>query len=118
MALLAPMDKTTPRGRRPLRVTALALSSAAAIGLMVGLNVGQPTAAAPATTAGTTAAPWAGYADLVEQVMPSVVAITVTERGPQPAGRRPAAASGNSASAGPNGACRVPTATCRVPTAR
>ena len=53
---------------------ALALSSAAAIGLLVGLN------AVPASHAETptplTAAPWAGYADLIEQIMPSVVTVT------------------------------------------
>ncbi len=52
----------------------LALSSAAAIGLLVGLN------AVPASHAETpiplTAAPWAGYADLIEQIMPSVVTVT------------------------------------------
>jgi len=53
---------------------ALALSSAAAIGLLVGLN------AVPASHAETptplTAAPWAGYADLIEEIMPSVVTVT------------------------------------------
>ena len=53
---------------------ALALSSAAAIGLLVGLN------AVPASHADTptplTAAPWAGYADLIEEIMPSVVTVT------------------------------------------
>jgi serine protease Do len=78
MALDLSTDKRTRRDRRPLRVTALALSSAAVIGLLVGLNSGEPTAAA-ATNQATTAAPWAGYADLVEQVMPSVVAITATQ---------------------------------------
>ncbi len=77
MTLNASTDKTTRRGRRPLQITALALSSAAVIGLMVGLNSGQSTVAV-AATAPVTSVPWAGYADLVEQVMPSVVAITVT----------------------------------------
>jgi serine protease Do len=63
-------------GRRPLRLTALALSSAAAIGLLAGVNIGQPSVAAPATPG--IATPWSGYADLIEQVMPSVVAITAT----------------------------------------
>ncbi len=81
MALHQSTDKTAGRGRRPLRVAALALSSAAAIGLMVGLNSSQSTVAVAATTAATAAAPWAGYADLIEQVMPSVVAITVTHSG-------------------------------------
>ena len=109
MALLAPMDKTTPRGRRPLRVTALALSSAAAIGLMVGLNVGQPTVAAPATTTATTAAPWAGYADLIEQVMPSVVAITVTHpAGNQPVADQPQERQFHFGQQGPNGDMQGP----------
>ncbi len=77
MTTSAPTDPTARRGRQPLRVAALALSSAAVIGLMVGLNSGQPQVASAATPAAT-AAPWAGYADLIEQVMPSVVAITVT----------------------------------------
>ncbi len=81
MALHASTDKTAGRGRRPLRVAALALSSAAVVGLMVGLNSGQPTVAVAATAQATTAAPWSGYADLIEQVMPSVVAITVTHSG-------------------------------------
>ena len=75
-------DGTVRRGRRPLRVAALGLSSAAVIGLMVGLNSSPSTVASAATPApAPTAAPWAGYADLIEQVMPSVVAITVTHSG-------------------------------------
>ena len=65
-------------GRRPLRLTAIALSSAAAIGLLAGVNIGQPSVAAPTTP--STAAPWSGYADLIEQVMPSVVGITATRQ--------------------------------------
>ena len=42
MALDLSTDKGTRRDRRPLRVTALALSSAAVIGLLVGLNSGEP----------------------------------------------------------------------------
>ena len=53
---------------------ALGLSSAAAIGLLVGMN------AVPASYADTAtplaAAPWAGYADLIEEIMPSVVTVT------------------------------------------
>ncbi len=53
---------------------ALALSSAAAIGLLVGIN------AVPASHAETAtpliSAPWAGYADLIEQIMPSVVTVS------------------------------------------
>jgi hypothetical protein len=63
--------------RRPLRLSALALSSAAAIGLLAGVNFGHPGVAATAAPVTPSAqAPWAGYADLIEQVMPSVVAIT------------------------------------------
>jgi len=79
MALHLSTDKKAWRGRRPLRITVLALSSAAVIGLMVGLNSGSPTTAV-AATAPAISAPWAGYADLVEQVMPSVVSITVTHQ--------------------------------------
>ena len=62
--------------KRSLRLPpiALALSSAAAIGLMVGLNA-VPMSHAE-TTAPLTAAPWAGYADLIEKIMPSVVTVT------------------------------------------
>ena len=88
MALDLSTDKRTGRDRRPLRVTALALSSAAVIGLMVGLNSGETTPASAATGQATAAAPWAGYADLVEQVMPSVVAITATHNTQQPHGCR------------------------------
>jgi serine protease Do len=79
MALHLSTDKRARRGRRPLRITVLALSSAAVIGLMVGLNSGSPTTAAAATVPAVSA-PWAGYADLVEKVMPSVVSITVTHQ--------------------------------------
>ena len=65
-----------PSGRPRQRFTAIALSSAAAIGLLAGVNLAHPGVAAPAAQAPATAAPWAGYADLIEQVMPSVVAIT------------------------------------------
>ncbi|MGI9433788.1 MAG: Do family serine endopeptidase [Geminicoccaceae bacterium] len=70
--------------RRRLKPIALALSSAAMIGLLVGLN------AVPASQAETApplaAAPWAGYADLIEEIMPSVVTVkTSVDRGPDPA---------------------------------
>ncbi len=72
MNVLKSQTKKT-RGLR-LPPIALALSSAAAIGLLVGLN------AVPASHAETspplTAAPWAGYADLIEEIMPSVVTVT------------------------------------------
>jgi serine protease Do len=80
MALHLSTDDKTRRGRRSLRVTALALSSAAVIGLMVGLNSDPQTAVAAANVP-VAAAPWAGYADLVQKVMPSVVQITVTHQG-------------------------------------
>ncbi len=68
-----PSRQSTPRRRAGL---ALALSSAAAIGLMVGANAVPPLHAAdPAPVA---AAPWAGYADLVEHVMPAVVTVVAT----------------------------------------
>ena len=64
-------------GRR-LRLTAVMLGSVAAIGLVAGSGVlQQGRAANPVTT--TTGSPthaWPGYADLVEQVLPSVVSIT------------------------------------------
>jgi serine protease Do len=70
-------EQQTGTRRRPLRLSALALSSAAAIGPLAGVNLGQPGVAAPAAPATPAAqAPWSGYADLIEQVMPSVVAIT------------------------------------------
>jgi serine protease Do len=68
-----------PTRARRLRLAALGLSSAAAIGLAVGMGASHPTDAAPATEkaapAGATQA-WPGYADLIEQIMPSVVAVT------------------------------------------
>ena len=58
---------------------ALALSSAAAIGLLVGINA-VPTSHAETATP-LTSAPWAGYADLIEEIMPSVVTVaTKVER--------------------------------------
>ncbi len=79
MDLRAFPNEAARRVRRPLRVTAIALSSVAAIALLAGMNSSQSSQAAPATPAyGTPATPWTGYADLIEQVMPSVVAITAT----------------------------------------
>jgi serine protease Do len=67
-------NTTTGRRRRPLRIAALALSSAAAIGIVAGMN------AVPATSASSTApivgTPSPGYADLIERVMPAVVSVT------------------------------------------
>ncbi len=66
---------------------ALALSSAAAIGLLVGINA-VPTSHAETPTP-LTSAPWAGYADLIEQIMPSVVTVTTqTNREADPAADR------------------------------
>jgi serine protease Do len=65
---------------RPLRLAAIGLSSAAAISLLVGMNAVQATdqdAGATQSVAPQTGA-WAGYADLIEQVMPSMVGITAT----------------------------------------
>jgi serine protease Do len=71
-----------PGRRRPLRLAAIGLSSAAAISLLVGLNAVQATDQSAATATPQSVAPqtgaWAGYADLIEQVMPSVVGITST----------------------------------------
>jgi serine protease Do len=91
MGLRAFPNETARRVRRPLRLTAIALSSVAAIALLAGMNSSQPSQAAPATPVYGT--PWTGYADLIEQVMPSVVAITATRSasnhlvGDQPGGR-------------------------------
>ncbi len=72
MNSLKPQTIKTRRPRLPS--IALALSSAAAIGLMVGVNA-VPMSHAE-TPAPLTAAPWAGYADLIEEIMPSVVTVT------------------------------------------
>jgi serine protease Do len=75
-----------PGRRRPLRLATIGLSSAAAISLLVGMNAVQATdqdrAATPQTAAPQSGA-WAGYADLIEQVMPSVVGITATRGTPE-----------------------------------
>jgi serine protease Do len=69
--------------RRRGGVVALALSSAATIGLLVGMNALPPAGAANPAPAAAAAAPWHGYADLVERIMPAVVTVTTT-RGAQP----------------------------------
>ena len=66
--------RTKGRANRRGPGLALALSSAAAIGLLVGINA-VPTSHAETPTP-LTSAPWAGYADLIEQIMPSVVTVT------------------------------------------
>jgi serine protease Do len=77
-----PEQKST-RARR-VRLAALGLSSAAVIGLAVGMGPSHPSDAAPATERATPARAtqaWPGYADLIEQVMPSVVAVTSQRTG-------------------------------------
>ncbi|MEM7021514.1 MAG: Do family serine endopeptidase [Pseudomonadota bacterium] len=74
--------KITGRYRRPLRLAAIALSSAAAVAIVAGLNTGKATSAASTTP--IVATPWPGYADLIERVMPAVVSVTV-QRAPRAA---------------------------------
>jgi serine protease Do len=71
---------TTGRHRRSLRVAAIAMSSAAAVALLTGIHSGTATTTSPATP--IAAAPWSGYADLVEKVMPAVVSVTVERTAP------------------------------------
>ncbi len=78
MTILKTQTKTM-RGRR-LPPIALALSSAAAIGLLVGINAVPASRAETPTPAPLTAAPWVGYADLVESIMPSVVTVTTSTK--------------------------------------
>jgi serine protease Do len=67
---------TTPgRRRRPLRIAAIAMSSAAAVALLTGIHTG--TATTPAPAAPVVGQPSPGYADLIERVMPAVVSVTV-----------------------------------------
>lgn len=73
---LPPRRQNQPRKRGGL--AAMALSSTAAIALLVGINVAPPSQAAGPLPAPVAAAPWSGYADLVERVMPAVVTITAT----------------------------------------
>ena len=72
------MNAIKPKTTKPLTQRrsslALGLCSAAAIGLLVGINA-VPTSHAETATP-LAAAPWAGYADLIEQIMPSVVTVT------------------------------------------
>ncbi|MGH1477658.1 MAG: Do family serine endopeptidase [Geminicoccales bacterium] len=77
----------TNHGRR-LRPIALALSSVGMIGLLVGMNT-LPVSHAETPTP-LTAAPWAGYADLIEEIMPSVVTVTTEiDRKPDPIAEDP-----------------------------
>ena len=68
-------NTTTGRRRRPLRIAAIAMSSAAAVALLTGIHTGTATTPAPATP--VVGAPSIGYADLIERVMPAVVSVTV-----------------------------------------
>jgi serine protease Do len=68
-------NTTTGRRRRPLRIAAIAMSSAAAVALLTGIHTG--TATTPPPAAPVVGAPSSGYADLIERVMPAVVSVTV-----------------------------------------
>ena len=65
-------------GRRPLKLAAIVLSSAAVGALAVGMNPVPPVDAQTATTTPVVATPWPGYADLIEQLMPAVVTVTTS----------------------------------------
>jgi serine protease Do len=65
-------------GRRPLRLAAIVLSSAAVGALAVGMNPVPSVDAQTARTTPAVATPWPGYADLIEQIMPAVVTVTTT----------------------------------------
>ena len=80
-------------GRRPLKLAAIVLSSAAVGALAVGMNPVPSVDAQTATTTPVVATPWPGYADLIEQIMPAVVTVTTTRDMPAqlmagPEGRR------------------------------
>jgi serine protease Do len=78
------MDQNTTSTRAPRRrlgYAALALSSAAVFGLAVGMGPREGVSATEAAaTSGSPASgavqAWPGYADLIEEVMPSVVGVT------------------------------------------
>jgi serine protease Do len=67
-------NTTTGRRRRPLRIAAIAMSSAAAVALLTGIHTGTATTPPPAAPA--VGQPSPGYADLIERVMPAVVSVT------------------------------------------
>jgi serine protease Do len=69
-------------GRRPLKLAAIVLSSAAVGALAVGMNPVPSVDAQTATTTPAVAAPWPGYADLIEDIMPAVVTVTTTREMP------------------------------------
>jgi serine protease Do len=74
------VKQSTGRFGRPLRVAAIAMSSAAAVALLTGIHTGTattPSATTPSAAAPVVGTPSAGYADLIEQVMPAVVSVTV-----------------------------------------
>ncbi len=68
-------NTTNGRRRRPLRIAAIAMSSAAAVALLTGIHTSTATTPAPAAPAAGAVSP--GYADLIERVMPAVVSVTV-----------------------------------------
>lgn len=72
-------DQNQDQRKRRSASLPLALCSVAALGLLVGMNA-VPTIHAETATP-LTAAPWAGYADLIEQIMPSVVTVTTKMNG-------------------------------------
>jgi serine protease Do len=78
------MDKSTKRRG----VAAIALSSVAAVALVAGMTATQATTSTPVTP--IVATPWPGYADLIDQIMPTVVVVTTTRTAEQ----RPAGDSG------------------------
>jgi serine protease Do len=65
-------------GRHRVRIAAIAMSSATAVALLTSIHTS--TAATPAPATPIVAAPWSGYADLVQKVMPAVVSVTVERR--------------------------------------
>jgi serine protease Do len=78
------MLKPAPgRRRRPFRVAAIALSSAAVGALAVGMTsveAHNPPVTSESVPQNVTPA-WPGYADLVEKVMPAVVSVTTKRNG-------------------------------------
>jgi serine protease Do len=69
-------------GRRPLRLAAIVLSSAAVGALAVGMNPIPSVDAQTARVTPVVATPWPGYADLIEEIMPAVVTVTTTREMP------------------------------------
>ncbi len=67
--------KTTGRHRRSVRLAAIAMSSAAVVALLTGIQTG--TATTPTQTTPVVAPLSNGYADVVAKVMPAVVSVTV-----------------------------------------